>query len=148
MAQPIEIQVVETYKGIPILEVSHQQSTLLSAETHGEQLEALLRYPAERMAVIISYNNLTCSGQYGAKEQAKLYESEEFAELGTRAVCILRYHARSLTALVETMSAHALMAAGPSNFAPDLETAVRAARRTIEQLVKEETLEQQPETQV
>ena len=149
MPEPVELKVIETYRNVPIIEVVYPRPTLLTAETHREQVRALLAHPSPRMAVIISYNNLTCSSQYGAREQAELYQSPEFQGLAERVVCILRYQARSLTTLVSTMSAHSLIQAGPSNFAPDLETAVRAARRAIEALRVDDTrVRQQQETEL
>lgn len=142
MPEALELKVVETYKNIPIIEVQYGKPTLLSVETHRQQVLALLDYPAEYMAVIVSYNNLSLSTQYGAQEQAEFYETEECVQLMKRALCILRYHALSLTSLVETMSAHALISSGPSNFAPDLDTAVRAARRTIESFTKSRAAEE------
>lgn len=136
MAEALELQVVETYKNVPIIEVQYRQPTLLNEEAHRQQVLALLDHPAEHMAVIVSYNNISFSSSYGATEQADFYDSEDFLKLSERAICILRYHARSLTSLVETMSAHSVIATGPSNFAPDLDTAVRAARRSIEQFTE------------
>jgi len=66
-----------------------------------------------------------------------MYDTPECVTMYERTVCVLRYHARSLTALVSTMSAHSLIQAGPSNFAPDLDSAVRVARRAIDSAVLE-----------
>ena len=128
----LDIQVRETYRGIPVLEVSYDEPHLLTRESHTEQMRALVAYPAERIAVIVSYNNISCSHQYGPEEQARLYQEPEFDELHEKVLCLFRYHARSLTALVSTMSAHAIIQQGASNFAPDQDSAVRAARRAID----------------
>lgn len=145
MPEELELRVIETYRDVPIVEVSYPEPTLLTAETHRRQIQAILDYPAPKLAVIISYDNMTCSTHYGAREQAELYGSPEFAELGRKVLCLFRYQVRSLTTLVSTMSAHALIEAGPSNFAPDLESAVRAARRTIDAALEQAGKAELPE---
>jgi hypothetical protein len=133
MASPIKIQVLETYREIPIVELQYLEPTLLDAELHVEQAKALLELPYPRFAVIISYQNLSYMSTYGPQEQAAIYQTPAFQELLGRAVTLIRYHAGSLTCMIQTMSAHTLLRAGASNFAPDRPSAVRAARRAVDQ---------------
>ncbi|MEM7264237.1 MAG: hypothetical protein AAF488_19790 [Planctomycetota bacterium] len=132
MSSAGRIREIEVYRDIPIVEFSYSEPMLLTAETHCEQLLTLLEYEAERFSVIVDYNNISCSNQYGPHDQVKIFELPQLADFEDRIISMSRYHARSLTALVSTMSAHSLLQQGASNFAPDLDTAVRAARRSID----------------
>ena len=135
MPTPIKIEVLETYRDVPILEVTYTEPTLLTQSTEEEQVRVLLEQPYPRFAVIVSFANLSYAMDYSPQEQAKAYQSPLFQECMERAVTVLRYHAGSLTSMIQTMSAHTLVRAGASNFAPDLDTALRAARRAVDNAV-------------
>ena len=134
----MKIRTIETFRDVPIIEVSYPETVLLTEDSHREQIRGILDLPHERMAVVISYHNISCSAQYSAEKQSEVYRSEEADELARRALCVIRYDARSVTALVTTMRAHAITQ-GASCFAPDLDSAVRAARRAIDRQVEPES---------
>ena len=135
MESSLEIEVLETYRQIPILHVQYSQPTFLNRETHEEQARVLLELPHERFAAIVSYQNLSIDPAYDAQEQAETFQSDTFQALRDRAVALVRYHSYSLTTMVHTMSAHMLLRGGASNFAPDVSTALKAARRAVDQLL-------------
>lgn len=54
-----EIQVLEHYRKIPIVQLSYSEPTLLTQEAHVEKVHALCDLPFERFALITSFQNLS-----------------------------------------------------------------------------------------
>jgi hypothetical protein len=132
MGTPPKVQVLETYREVPILEVSYTEPTLLTREAHREQIQALLDLPYPRFVTVISFANLSYAKDYTPMDQAEDYQSPLFQQYRERVITVIRYHAGSLTSMIQTMSAHTLVRASASNFAPDLTAALRAARRAVD----------------
>jgi hypothetical protein len=127
-----EIQVLEHYREVPIVQLAYPVPTLLTEEMHLTEVRCLSDLPFERFALIASFQNLSWSSEYGPQEMAQLHQSEEFRKLQARLVTVVRYHAGSLTSMIHTMSAYTMMRSGSCNFAPDLESALRLVRRQID----------------
>jgi hypothetical protein len=135
MPPAFEIHTSETHAGVPILEVRATQPTLLTAEKDLELARQLLELPHESFAVIVDYRNISNASDYGPDDQARTYKSAEFRELRDRAVAMVRYQAASFTSMIQSMRANMLIRSSLySNFAPDFPTALRFARRAIDQL--------------
>jgi hypothetical protein len=62
----------------------------------------------------------------------QFYQTEEFQNLQGRLVTVVRYHAGSLTSMIHTMSAYSMRRGASSNFAPDLDSALRLSQRAID----------------
>ena len=127
-----EIQVLEHYRGVPIVQLSYSEPTLLTQSAHREEVLTLLDLPFERFALIASFQNLSWSSEYGPQDMASFYQTEEFCSLNERLISVVRYHAGSLTSMIQTMSAYTMMRGGSSNFAPDLDSALRVSRRAVD----------------
>lgn len=137
MPSPIHIELLETYRDIPIVELRYTEPTLLNLTSHEEQMQALLDLPYPRLAAVVSFENLSYASDYIPTNQARSFQSPLFQAFRERVVTLVRYQAGSLTSMIQTMSAHTLVRAGASNFAPDLNTALRAVRRTIDNVTVE-----------
>jgi hypothetical protein len=127
----VEIELLETWAGVPIVEVRFTGPAVFDAETHRAQMAALLSYPAPRLAVIVNENLVSSSPLYGPEAQAATIGSVDGAALRSKLVCLFRYQATSFTSLVSTLQAHRLQEAG-AIYAPDQYSAIRAARKTID----------------
>ena len=137
MPTAFEIRTSETYEGIPILEVTAIEPTLLTAARDLELANQLLALPHDTFAIILNYRNISNASDYGPEEQAKIFRSAEFEDLRNRTVAMVRYHAVSFTSMIQSMKANMLLRASlHANFAPDLESALRFARRAIDHAVE------------
>jgi hypothetical protein len=137
MDTPLDITHIETHGGIPIFELTYREPTILTAEKELAQTRALLELPHPSLAIIINYRNLSNASDYGPEEQAKVYCTPEYFQLKARVVTFVRYHAASFTSMIQTMRANMLVRSSVhSNFAPDLEAALRFTRRAIDQSVE------------
>jgi len=129
---PFAVRLIETHAGIPIYEVAYREPTILTAEKELAQIRFLLELPAETFSVIMDYRNLSNASDYGPEEQAKIYSMPEHLRLKERALTFVRYQAVSFTSMIQTMRANMLMrSSATSNFAPDLDSALRFTRRAI-----------------
>jgi hypothetical protein len=128
-----DIRLIETYAGVPIYLVAYLKPTILTAEKDLAQTRALLDLSGDSFSVIIDYRNLSNACDYGPEEQAKVYATPEHVRLKERAITFVRYHAVSFTSMIQTMRANMLVrSSAVSNFAPDLESALRHTRRAID----------------
>jgi len=133
MEERFEVQLVEMYYGVPIVEVRCKEPTLLNPETDVEIARAILAQPYPQLAVVVDYRNLTHASNYGPEEETELHQQEPFLALAERVVALVRYQAVSMTSLIHSMRVNMMLRhAMQSSFAPDLESAVRAARRAID----------------
>ena len=131
--QPFDIRLIETYTGVPIYLVAYREPTILTAEKEFAQTRALLDLPGDSLSVIVDYRNLSNASDYGPEEQAKVYGMPEHIRLKERVITFVRYQAVSFTSMIQTMRANMLMrSSAHSNFAPDLESALRYTRRAID----------------
>ncbi len=131
-----DIQVLEHYREIPIVQLSYNEPTLLTPEAHQAEVSSLSDLPFEKFALIASFQNLSWSSEYGPQEMSQFFQTEEFQKLQARLVTVVRYHAGSLTSMIQTMSAYTMMRGGASNFSPDLESALRISRRAIDRALE------------
>jgi len=128
-----EIQLVEMYFGVPILEARCREPTLLVPETDVEMANALLEQAYPRFAVVLNFRNLSHGASYGPEEEAEVHRNEPFVALSKRLVAVVRYDAASLSSLVHAMRVNMMLRhSRATNFAPDFESAVRIARRAID----------------
>ena len=139
-----EIEVVETYRGVPIVQLGYAGPTLLSQETHLQEVRTLLDLPFARFAILYQLENISYCPIYGPEEMAEFLRSETWAELLDRVIIGVRCGAGSLTSTVQIMSAHTLLRDQSSNFAPDRDAALRTIRRSIDNWVDR----QAPETEL
>ena len=127
-----EMGVLERYRELAIVHLSYPQPTLLTRALHEAEACALHELPEERFALISSFQNLSWSGEYGPEEMTGFYRGEEFGRLRERLVSVVRYHVGSLTSMIQTMSAYRMLHDSSSNFAPDLDSALRLCRRAVD----------------
>ncbi len=132
---PFEIRLVEMYFGVPILEITAREPTVLTPEVHLQMARQLLELPYEHFALVIDFKNISHAADYGPEEEAQTFRSEPLAELARRAVAVVRFRATSITSLIQGMRVNMLIRHWmKSSFAPDFESAVRAARRAIDRM--------------
>ena len=135
MSNPFEIELVEVYYGVPILEVRCNEPTLLDRESDARLARALLEQPHERFAVIVDYRNISHATSYGPEQEAEAHQKEPFLEFGERVVAYVRFQAMSMTSLIHMMRANmALRRSNSFNVSPNYESAVRSVRRIIDRL--------------
>ena len=128
-----DIRPIETHAGVPIYLVAYRKPTILTAEKELAQIRALLELSGDNFSIIMDYRNLSNASDYGPEEQAKVYGTPEHIRLKERAITFVRYHAVSFTSMIQTMRANMLVrSSAVSNFAPDLESALRYTRRAID----------------
>lgn len=132
---PFEIRLVEMYFGVPILEVTAREPTVLTPEVHAQMARQLLEQPYEQFAVLVDFRMMSYAADYGPEEEAQAFRSEPFVELTRRIIAIVRFRATSITSLIQGMRVSMLIRHSmKSSFAPDFDSAVRAARRAIDRM--------------
>ena len=133
MRIPFELEVVEIYSGIPIVEARCKEPTIMTPETDVELAHILLEQTYPQFAVVLNCKNLSHGTGYTPEDEARVHQSEPFAELKKRAVAFIRFHSVSFTSMIQSMRANTLVRQSMSvNLAPDLDSAVRLARRAID----------------
>lgn len=132
---PFEIRLVEMYFGVPILEALAPEPTILTPEVNAQFARQLLEQPYERFAVVMDFRNVSYAASFGPDEEAQALRTEPFVEVARRAIAFVRFQASSMTSLVHGMRVNMLLQHFVrSHFAPDFESAVRAARRAIDRM--------------
>lgn len=128
----MEIEVLETYCEVPIVELRYSQPTLLSRENHEREIRVLLDLPFPQFAVLIRFSNFSCCVDYGPAEMSDVLRGPLHASLRERCLAIVRYGTGSLTSMVQLMSAQTLLSDHGNAFAADRSFALRMARHAVD----------------
>jgi hypothetical protein len=128
---PIRLEVLETYRGIPIYHLSYAVRTVYDRVRHEEELRALGAIPEGRFGLVTCLRNLALSAAYSPEEQTVASGAPEHAPVRERLVSSARYSPDSLSMLIRSMSLN-LYLKQAAGMAPDRETALKAVRRGID----------------
>lgn len=132
----LQLSRVETHREVPIYQLEYSGPTVFNRQVHEEELQAMAAIREPRFAVVINCRNVSYSADYHPGQQAEVESSPLMKAVRERSVAVARYNPGSLTSLIRTMAAHAYARRGiASGFMPDLEAALRAARRGIDRAI-------------
>lgn len=133
MPSAIQLQLLETFRGVAIVGGSYPERILFTPEVDQAQAFALLELPFPVFAVVLDQSNISNASGYGPEEEARTKLSPPFPELRRRLITLVRFRSSSFTSLIHSMRANLLLRGGLSACsAPDAAAAIRAARRAIE----------------
>jgi hypothetical protein len=133
LEHPHRIEEIEKYRGIPIFHLVYEGSVVIDRQAHQEELQIIDSIAAERFGLVICFRNLSIAREYSSEAQAEVYASPSMGGIRDRIVAVARYNPGSLTSMVRTMTSHLyLRQAFSAEFAPDLESALRVVRRSID----------------
>jgi hypothetical protein len=132
-AAAFRLEPIGEHRGVPIYHLIYDCPAVIDRPSQEQEVKAISAVRDPRFGLVVCFQNLSTSPDYGPAEQAEFIQSPAVQALASRLIAVARYSPGSFTTLIRAMAAHlALRRPIASGFARDLDDALDHLRAGID----------------